>query len=327
MYKLKLFALGVLSLFSCSASGSSAKFDPKSFSKTIATCKATNHEDYRLIVPDLRGSAMKLRVCARTYSGVVGVVVRFVPSAGEFIPVDKLVGYLPKLGHQLFLDKSTEAAQLDKDVRRTIRATLRTVASPAPDDFLLSRTSFLTAWDDVAEVEIHSLGSWSRHASWAFANAQGNYTIPRPVLAIFPNNDPVADWAKAIKSSTLWIFFPAPGSSSWRAPIGVTWKNIGALCIDFKYFVYWFFFQRPPTFVRFERSAVSVTAFRGPVGTLAPTCAELCRLSSGHVGIPVHLTSAHVGLNPRSKSFLFKAHSQGTSQVISPAFKTYGELP
>jgi soluble epoxide hydrolase/lipid-phosphate phosphatase len=61
---------------------------------------------------------------------------------------------LPKLNYQLFFDKKMSEAviELDKNIRRTVRATLRTVASPPPDGFLTSQTSFLDAWKDVAEV-------------------------------------------------------------------------------------------------------------------------------------------------------------------------------
>lgn len=43
-------------------------------------------------------------------------------------------------------------AELDQDIRRTVRATLRTVASPPPDAFLKSNKSYLSAWDGVKQV-------------------------------------------------------------------------------------------------------------------------------------------------------------------------------
>ena len=61
---------------------------------------------------------------------------------------------VPSLSYQLFFDNRTsEAAQeLDRDVRRALRATLRSVSSAPPKDFLISKTSYLGAWVNVDEV-------------------------------------------------------------------------------------------------------------------------------------------------------------------------------
>ncbi|KAJ7735113.1 alpha/beta-hydrolase [Mycena maculata] len=341
MYKLELLALGVLSLFSSSASGSSA-FDPRSFSKSTATCKATNRadekdtavdihlryvdispsakttlilvhgwpslwstwsnqiqefkEDYHLIVPDLRGfgesthpgdvrrsgtmpdmvgdivcilehANISSAVCvghdwgsqicyeaARMrpdmFRGVVGAVIPYLPSAGDFTPVENLVGVLPKLSYQVFFNKQTAeaVAHLDEDRRRTIRATLRTVASPPPDDFLKSRTSFLAGWADVTEIppvpfftpdeedyffEQYRIQGFkytlqfyteeNRRASWAFTNAQGNHTISQPVLSILPNNDPVANWGVVSKLLKSTDFLP---NSKTEFMDGAHWCHI-----------------------------------------------------------------------------------------------------
>ncbi|KAJ7165588.1 alpha/beta-hydrolase [Mycena crocata] len=160
------------------------------------------------------------------FRGVVGAVIPYIPSAGPFVPTEHLIAALPKLSYQIFFSQKTAdaAAQLDKDVRRSVRGVLRTVASPPPDHFLTSRTSFLGAWDHVEEippvpfftsdeedyfVEQYSIHGFkhtlqfyteeNRHASWAFTNTQGNHTIPQPVLSILPKEDPVADWALAAK--------------------------------------------------------------------------------------------------------------------------------
>lgn len=60
----------------------------------------------------------------------------------------------PRLAYQLFFDKQTSAAvdELDRDVRRTLRGTLRDVASPPPESFLTSPDTFIGAWDGVDEV-------------------------------------------------------------------------------------------------------------------------------------------------------------------------------
>ncbi|KAJ6473210.1 alpha/beta-hydrolase [Mycena sanguinolenta] len=169
------------------------------------------------------------------FRGVVGAVIPYIPSAGDFVPTEHLVAALPKLGYQLFFDQNTPEAiaELDKNVRRTVRATLRSVASPPPDDFLKDKESFLSGWADVAEIPPvpffaveeedyfveqfsiqgfkHTLQFYTeenRRASWTFAHTQGNHTIYQPVLSILPKNDPVADWELASKILKSTDFLP-----------------------------------------------------------------------------------------------------------------------
>lgn len=292
-----------------------AHFNPKEYSKKVATCKALKRtpepeivtlalryvdinptaektilmvhgwpslwstwsnqiqelkNDYRLIVPDLRGfgesthpgdtstsgnmgdmvgdvacileharvsSAICMghdwgsQVCYEAarmrpdiFTAVIGAVVPYIPSAGPFVPIKHLVPMLPKLTYQLYFDSKldTATAELDRDIRRTIRATLRTVSSPPPDAYLQSQDSFLDAWGHIEEIpavpfftpeeenyfiEQYSIQGFrytlqfymneNRYASWELAQSQGNYTIPQPALAIYPLNDPVADWMAA----------------------------------------------------------------------------------------------------------------------------------
>jgi soluble epoxide hydrolase/lipid-phosphate phosphatase len=80
---------------------------------------------------------------------------QYLPGAGdEMIPVEKLSKALPKLSYQSHFEKRTSqaAAELNKDIRRTIRATLRTVGSKPPDAFLRSRTSFLKAYRHMDKI-------------------------------------------------------------------------------------------------------------------------------------------------------------------------------
>ncbi|KAK7053783.1 bifunctional epoxide hydrolase 2 [Favolaschia claudopus] len=160
------------------------------------------------------------------FGAVLGAVIPYLPSAGDFVPMEHLVSFLPKLGYQLFFDKNTPEAiaELDKDVRRSIRATLRTVASPPPEEFLKSTASYLIGWDGVDVippvpfftpeeedyfVEQYSIQGFkytlqfymeeNRRESWSFVQKQGNFSIFQPVLSILPKNDPVADWAVASK--------------------------------------------------------------------------------------------------------------------------------
>lgn len=80
--------------------------------------------------------------------------LQYLPSNAEFIPIRTLVHALPRLAYQLFFDRDHAAAtaQLDQDIRRTIRATHRTADSPPPDAFLTHHDSFLEGWKDVEEV-------------------------------------------------------------------------------------------------------------------------------------------------------------------------------
>lgn len=84
---------------------------------------------------------------------------QYIPSGGPFVPIRDLITVLPKLTYQIFFDTQTASAveELDRDIRRTVRATLRTKDSPPPDAFLQSPESFLAAWDHVEEVSIREL--------------------------------------------------------------------------------------------------------------------------------------------------------------------------
>ncbi|GAW05471.1 alpha beta-hydrolase [Lentinula edodes] len=168
-------------------------------------------------------------------TGVIGAVVPYIPSAGAYVPIKHLTSAIPKLTYQLFFDGKTAEAveELNKDMRRTVRATLRTKDSPPPDDYLTSPYSFLDAWGHVEEippvpfftpeeedyfVEQYQLQGFkntlqfytdeNRYASWKFAHEQGNHTIPQPVLAILPTDDPVADWVLASRLLHSEDFLP-----------------------------------------------------------------------------------------------------------------------
>ncbi|KAG5638231.1 hypothetical protein H0H81_001105 [Sphagnurus paluster] len=168
-------------------------------------------------------------------AAVIGAVVPYIPSAGPFVPIKALVPMLPKLTYQLFFDARLDdaVAELDQDIRRTVRATLRTVDSPPPDAYLQSSESFLDSWRDVEEispipfftadqedyfVEQYQIQGFkntlqfymteNRLASWKLAQRQANFTIPVPTLAIYPLNDPVADWMVAASMLKTSKFVP-----------------------------------------------------------------------------------------------------------------------
>ena len=90
------------------------------------------------------------------FDAVVGITIPYTPSAGPFVPISALVQQFPHLAYQVFFAGETSAAiaELNADIRRTLRATLRTVASPPPSDFLLSNSSYLDGWKKVSTVSL-----------------------------------------------------------------------------------------------------------------------------------------------------------------------------
>ncbi|THV01207.1 alpha/beta-hydrolase [Dendrothele bispora CBS 962.96] len=178
------------------------------------------------------------------FSGVIGGVVPYIPSSSPtFTPTSSLVPFLPKLAYQLYFDSNTSLAiaELNKDKRKSLRSTLRMKESPVPDTFLTSKENYLRAWDDwlkeqgkeeegipaipflSREEEDYFVESYersgfdytlqfytteNREASWKFAHDQGNFTLPQPVLAILPLEDPVADWQVASKILGSEQFLP-----------------------------------------------------------------------------------------------------------------------
>ncbi|KIJ53653.1 hypothetical protein M422DRAFT_25478 [Sphaerobolus stellatus SS14] len=164
---------------------------------------------------------------------VSAAVIPYIAAAGPFLPVETLATMLPSMGYQVFFEKKTEdaVAELNADIRRTLRGTFRSASSPPPADFLLSKEGFMGAWSDVEVIppipfmspeeedylveqfsiqgfnntlEFYTYGN--RLRTWEFDRAQGNFSIPQPALHIAPTNDPVADWefvAKALHTSTF----------------------------------------------------------------------------------------------------------------------------
>ena len=79
----------------------------------------------------------------------------YMPANGEhFTPVAALVPLLPKLAYNVFFADNTTAAaaELNEDVGRTIRATLRQKSSPPPEDFLTYKDTYMGPWKKYAEV-------------------------------------------------------------------------------------------------------------------------------------------------------------------------------
>jgi len=169
------------------------------------------------------------------FKAVVGITIPYIPAAGPIVPISALVEAFPHLAYQVYFadETSTAVAELNTDIRRTLRSTLRTVASPPPADFLLSNSSYLAGWQNVSTIppipffcpteEDYWVSQYgiqgfnytlefytnpNRLASYTFANSQGNETIPQPTLSILPTQDPVADWVAAASILKSASFLP-----------------------------------------------------------------------------------------------------------------------
>jgi len=141
----------------------------------------------------------------------------------------------PALSYQLFFEDHTPEAilELGQNTTRTLRATMRTVDSPPPREFLKSNHSYLAPYDHIdpippipfftAEEEDYLVEQYAiqgfrntlqfytvgnKYLSWKFAHDQGNITIPQPVLSVIPYHDPVANWTIAAQVLRSAEFLP-----------------------------------------------------------------------------------------------------------------------
>ncbi|PAV20580.1 alpha beta-hydrolase [Pyrrhoderma noxium] len=160
------------------------------------------------------------------FEAVAVAVVPYIQSSGPFVPMKDLAAHLPRLAYQIyFSDKTEEAvAELNKNIQKSLRSVYRSVNDPPPEEFLLSKSSFLDAYGPHQEIrpipfmsteeENYLIKQYSlqgfkhtlifythenRYRSWEFSHNQGNHTITQPALAIYPTEDPVADWVHASK--------------------------------------------------------------------------------------------------------------------------------
>jgi soluble epoxide hydrolase/lipid-phosphate phosphatase len=74
---------------------------------------------------------------------------------------------IPRFAYQVYFaeETSTAIAELNTDIRRTLRATLRTAATPPPSGFLASNTSYLDAWKNVSTVGLEMMSMVSPSSS------------------------------------------------------------------------------------------------------------------------------------------------------------------
>ncbi|KAG9308725.1 Alpha/Beta hydrolase protein [Chiua virens] len=183
------------------------------------------------------------------FSAVIGVTVPYVPFAQPYQPIEAVAAVIPTLSYQVyFADNTSKAiAELNTDIRRTLRGTLRSFASPPPAAFLRSQDNFMAAWDGVVIPPIpfftleeedcfverfsrqcfdHTLMFYTngnRYGTWKSAHDQGNFTIPQPVLSILPLEDPVADWVATAKAFNVSAYMPQLTTKTMK---GAHWPHM-----------------------------------------------------------------------------------------------------
>jgi hypothetical protein len=93
------------------------------------------------------------------FTAVVGISAPYAAAAGPYVPISRLALLIPHFAYQVyFADQApTAIAELNTDIRRTLRATLRTAASPPPSGFLASNSSYLDAWKNVSTVGLEMM--------------------------------------------------------------------------------------------------------------------------------------------------------------------------
>jgi len=168
------------------------------------------------------------------FSGVVSLVVPYIAAAGPYTPIEPFLTAFPKLTYQVYFRDmvDTAAAELEGDVRRTIRAVFRHSNSTAPNAFLTSSTSFLAPYDGIElsrsllmtqEEEDYLVEQYTksgfrnslqfyqhknRYLSWQVPHDSSVFGVNVPSLAIYPSKDSVADWTTVSKIVKSMSFVP-----------------------------------------------------------------------------------------------------------------------
>ncbi|KIL59522.1 hypothetical protein M378DRAFT_169171 [Amanita muscaria Koide BX008] len=153
-------------------------------------------------------------------SAVVGVPIPYVPAARPFIPPAFHAKFIRSFMYQVFFDEHTEkaAAELDTDIRRSLRALYRSLKHPPPDGFFKKRDTVLETFGSqeilpityltpeeedylVEQFEIQGFkntlylyATENRYQSWKVPHDQDNHTITQPVLTVYPTKDFLVNW-------------------------------------------------------------------------------------------------------------------------------------
>ncbi|KZV64908.1 hypothetical protein PENSPDRAFT_587648, partial [Peniophora sp. CONT] len=159
-----------------------------------------------------------------------------------FVPISALVPQLPHLAYQVYSSNNTTKASagLDKDVRRILHATMRTVASPPPDGFLGSTDSHLGAYGDSEVHPAITFLSLFEEDDWVAAYEKQGFDetlycyqtpgrkmsceeaqmsgIARSSLGILDKEDPAAKWPAAAGLLHMDQFLPQLTTKSTCTP-------------------------------------------------------------------------------------------------------------
>jgi pimeloyl-ACP methyl ester carboxylesterase len=97
------------------------------------------------------------------FTAVIGISAPYDAAVGPYTPITALALLIPHFAYQVYFAEQTSAAiaELNTDIRRTLRSTLRTAASPPPSDFLTSNSSYLDAWKNVSTVGLKMMSIMS----------------------------------------------------------------------------------------------------------------------------------------------------------------------
>ncbi|KAH8826880.1 alpha/beta-hydrolase [Flagelloscypha sp. PMI_526] len=154
------------------------------------------------------------------FKGVVGITLPYIPGVGPFISAEMLPRMSPGLTYQIFFNNHTEAAtaELNQDIRRTLRSTLGRKGRYLPEGFLRQDDTYLGPW---GKDEIPPIGFFSekeenyyveqyekqgfgptlsfytdenRGFNWERVQTQGNHTVEVPLLTLLPSGDGAGNW-------------------------------------------------------------------------------------------------------------------------------------
>ncbi|KZV81422.1 alpha/beta-hydrolase [Exidia glandulosa HHB12029] len=184
------------------------------------------------------GSQMCMETARFYPDKIVGAsgTIPYQPAVGEYTPVWTVAQILPSIGYQVYFTNYTDkaVAELNTDIRRSLRSTYRGATNPPPEGFLVSQTDYLGAWGSdpiertdavmsqreedymVEKFKIQGFKSnlylyqnENRVLSHEYTKAHGGPTVNQPVLFVAPDTDPVIpDFDAVMKFLDAYQYVP-----------------------------------------------------------------------------------------------------------------------